>query len=301
MEDEAGSLISSESSDDQPGVEYNLDIPTPDSPVTGAPTVPSLNDGGGQLAALLSRLERLERDNRTQASSSSTSSKKKKLLGQSGTSDATTLLRLAKRDHSQVSNALAKARKPFDKPIAVPFRSSEKDKEVSNQLKNVLYDNMRIIPSLAAIADTLEEICDDIVDQDVIDRLMAIRDTTGAVTALVNLQAQSIRLKLWRTTATAVAPSVKAAETEALITKHWEKDDLQGFIAELMKSETSYSMIESNRIIARALQKPPPPRTPNPTDRTKRGDRTKKEDRTPPKKQDDKAAQSQDGTAADDQ
>src|SRR3989338_4161366 len=119
MEDEAGSLISSESSDDQPGVEYNLDIPTPDSPVTGAPTVPSLNDGGGQLAALLARPERLERENKIQAS---TSSKKHTLPGQAGTSDATTLLRLPKKDHSQVSNALTKARKPFDKPIAVPFR-----------------------------------------------------------------------------------------------------------------------------------------------------------------------------------
>lgn len=236
-----------------------------------------------QLASLIERMRELELERSLQVT------KPAPILGQARRTDPSQLIRKVKQDPTFIGTALTKGRKLFDKPDAIQSFAPEKDKETMAALKGILMDLMRVIPSIGAMTDTLEELLLDrqqaTVEVPLRDAL-ALLDTARAVTTLLNLNSQAIRLKLWKSTVTAVAPSIRPAAAEALIAKYWARDELSLLIAAATKAETATSAVEANRNIAKLLS-PKSPSTTLPTHTPKRIDKRNMD----PKKPADKAAQ----------
>lgn len=243
---------------------------------------PSPMEGdGGLLTQLLARISNLERQSEIAGRREKSPRRSKKVLGQSSEENSLSILKSAKRDHTLIQRALGKARKPFDKPILSAFRAPEKEKETANFLKAILSDSIRVLPSLSAIADRLEAICDENdVDQETWESLVEVKESVIAVMTLMTVESHSIRMRLWRNTASAVAPSLNNTTVDSLIAKSWKRDDFQNFVADLLKAETANSMIESNRSIARVMQghNSRAPQTPKGPSKAKWADQASKPD-----------------------
>src|SRR3989338_47335 len=233
--------ISSPNSDDPDHSSSSAEEEQTVVPLLSAPSVEH------QLTMLLSRIQELE-------ASPKLSGGAPRVLGQSRGSNPEALIREVRRDHSRIGEALRKARKPFDKPPTILTPAGDKDKE---GVKGTLYDLMRVLPALALSLDITERISELPPTggkvRVSVDEIQAVNSTLQAVLALLTIESQALRLRIWKNSILSVAPSLKQTSVDALIAKFWLADDLPLLLASAQKEEIRVSALEANKNIAKIL------------------------------------------------